>query len=98
MKYLKNRKRILIILVVILMYFGVHLGISRLSQGIIESSEFPKGGFYYIPVSPNFMAQHPSLQILNDALKAFFYPAWVLDHHILQGPDYAYPPLRDIHR
>ena len=85
-------KTLAIIIGVLLLYFLIHWGLSRWSQSVIVASGFPSGGFYYIPVSPVYMANHQELGACNDILKTAFYPCEWLDKKLLNGPDYAYAP------
>jgi hypothetical protein len=95
-------KVFLLFLGAILFYFSIHLGLSRWSQHVITVSgqtPMPPGvqsGFYYIPVTPLQMSDHPWLQICNVILAGAFYPCHLVDKAVLGGPDYAFPPLRGL--
>ncbi len=78
----------------VVFYFLIHLGLSRWSEHKISMAfSMPVHGFYYIPVEPITMAEHRSLQALNEVLKITFYPCKKIDGFLFDGPEYAYPPL-----
>lgn len=87
------KSKTLIIIGVFFIYIGTYWFLSRWSERVIVKNNFPSGGFYYIPVSPQTMAEQWSLQGLNEVLKIVFFPCWYIDTSLFNGPAYAYPSL-----
>jgi len=77
--------------VAVLVYVLSYAALSRYSESMCH--ELGLGtGFYYVPCHPVALARSERLQGLNAMLVYFYYPVWAIDHYLLDGPPWAYPP------
>jgi len=86
----------LVTLGLLVLYVGSYYALSRYSLYVLEGPE--SLGFYYVPCSGDTIARNSALEALNGALVVFYYPIWAVDHCVLRGPYWAYPPLTELGR
>jgi hypothetical protein len=82
-----GREGLTLSLVLLITYFLSHFALSRVSVRMVERDWGIEGFFIYLPFKPDFVADHERhLLDVHAGLSNFFYPAWMIDNHVLGGP------------
>jgi hypothetical protein len=92
-----KRSRMVVWLILALGYYvASHLILSRISAHQVQAVWGIHDSFLYVPTDPNAVADRQWLSLLHIALRAFYYPAWQIDHRLFGGPWPMWSmPLRD---
>ena len=78
------RRVLLALSIAALLYIGSYFLLTRWSRAVL--SEFDQGGFWYVPVEPQTMTDHPPLRAAHRAAVVLYHPIWRIDRRFLGGP------------
>ena len=69
-------------------YVGSNFVLSRISAGLVSAEWGIPDTFIYLPIDPNFLAEHeePFLLSLHYVLRVIYTPVWLVDHEVFGGP------------
>ena|SRR5436190_8514235 len=79
--------------IILFVYVGAYFTLSRYSQNQLR--KLGMDGFYYFPCGPKRMAEDETMQKLHYAGVCVFYPAWLVDNKVFNGPRYGGIPLME---
>ncbi len=88
---LRSRRFKITVVTLLLFYVASYFVLSRCGRAIAR--EYNAEGFLYIPCPWEAYEDSRTLETLHYALVFFYYPIWLVDHHVFGGPYWSYIPM-----